>query len=76
MAEELRDRVAQKTVAAGPNDFRCADCGFASAYKHVITNHIEAKHESIYYNCFKCGKDFNSQQALKMHDRRSHKQQF
>ena len=65
--------IQTKIINSGPNAFHCADCGFTTAYKNSLVNHIEAKHVEGVYTCTKCGREYNSKVALTMHDTRSHR---
>jgi len=65
--------IQSKIISSGPSAFHCADCGFTTAYKHCLTNHIEAKHVEGFYSCPQCGREYKSKVALTMHVTRSHK---
>lgn len=65
--------IQSKIISSGPSAFHCADCGFSTAYKHCLTNHIEAKHVEGFYTCLQCGREYKSKVALTMHVTRSHK---
>jgi len=65
--------IQTKIISSGPSSFHCADCGFMTAYKNSLVNHIEAKHVGGVYTCAKCGREYNSKVALTMHDSRSHR---
>lgn len=65
--------IQSKIISTGPSAFHCADCGFTTAYKHCLTNHIEAKHVEGFYTCEQCGREYKSKVALTMHVTRSHR---
>ena len=65
--------IQTKIISTGPSSFHCVDCGFTTAYKNSLTNHIEAKHVDGFYTCNKCGREYKSKVALTVHDARSHR---
>jgi transcription elongation factor Elf1 len=65
--------IQTKIISTGPSSFHCANCGFTTAYKNSLTNHIEAKHVEGFYTCNKCGREYKSKVALTVHDARSHR---